>query len=191
MTPRQKLENQCRFMIVAGIPGSLLAYLAFLGLSQPWNLIVAWPLLIVSLMTATGGLWRWHLYQRNRPSTMIVTDGTACSVCGFESGHYPDCECLGPIEPTEYKPDYAVPPGETIKELLDERGMSRLSLAERMRCPTSVVEEIVRGERAISAENADGLSRVFAVPASFWLNLEKNYRLALVRLGKADDILKE
>ena len=90
------------------------------------------------------------------------------------------------IEPTKYEPDIAIPPGETIKEMMDEREWSEWELADRMRVPVYVVKEIIQGKRAIVPGWAAALERVFAMPESFWLNLEKNYRLALARLGEPE-----
>ena len=44
-----------------------------------------------------------------------------------------------------YRPDYAVPPGETILEVIEEMGMTREELAEHMGMPGEVVEGIIEG----------------------------------------------
>ena len=38
---------------------------------------------------------------------------------------------MNKVRKTEYNPDYVSPPGETLQEALDERGLSQAELAER------------------------------------------------------------
>ena len=59
--------------------------------------------------------------------------------------------------------------------------MTQKELANRMGRPLKTINEIVKGKAAITAETALQLERVLGVPASFWINLEKNYREALAR----------
>lgn len=80
-----------------------------------------------------------------------------------------------------YVPDYAVPPGETLEERLEELGMSQSELARRTGRPEKTINEIVRGKAAITAETATQLERVTGITARLWLNLEADYRAALVR----------
>jgi addiction module HigA family antidote len=81
----------------------------------------------------------------------------------------------------EYTPDVVSPPGETLQELLDERGMSQAELAERMGRPKKTINEIIKGKTAITPETALQLERVLGVPAGFWTNMEKHYREHLAR----------
>ena len=76
----------------------------------------------------------------------------------------------------EYRPDVVSLPGETLQEVLDDRQMTQADLAERMGRPKKTVNEIIRGKSAITPETALQLERVLGVPASFWNNLERNYR---------------
>jgi len=89
------------------------------------------------------------------------------------------------IAPTEYRPDIAIPPGETIRETLEAMGMTQAELAERMGRPATKVNEIIQGRKAITAETAIGLERVLPYPAGFWLRLERNYQLTRARLEEA------
>ncbi|MBF0523283.1 MAG: helix-turn-helix domain-containing protein [Candidatus Omnitrophica bacterium] len=84
----------------------------------------------------------------------------------------------------KFKPDYAVPPGETLLEVLEHKGMTQADLVERSGRPVKTINEIVQGKAAITPETALQLERVLGVPASFWNNLEKNYRQALARLAE-------
>jgi addiction module HigA family antidote len=76
---------------------------------------------------------------------------------------------------------FAIPPGETLIEVLERVGMSQSDLARRMNRPIKTVNEIVNGKASITAATALQLERVVGVPASFWNNLEKGYREDLVR----------
>ncbi len=85
------------------------------------------------------------------------------------------------LYPYEPDPLLAIPPGETLQEMLEERGMSQTELALRMGRPVKTINEIIRGKTAITAETALQLERVFTVPVQLWLNLEQSYREALAR----------
>jgi HTH-type transcriptional regulator/antitoxin HigA len=74
-------------------------------------------------------------------------------------------------------------PGETLVELLEEKGMTQLELAERMGRPPKTINEIIKGKASITPETAIQLEGVFSVPASFWMNLESNYQIALARFN--------
>ncbi|MEO8084456.1 MAG: helix-turn-helix domain-containing protein [Ardenticatenales bacterium] len=83
---------------------------------------------------------------------------------------------------TEYAPDVASPPGETLLDLLDERGLSQSDLAERTARPLKTINEIINGKAAITPQTAVQLERVLGVPARFWLNREARYREHAARL---------
>lgn len=80
-----------------------------------------------------------------------------------------------------YRPDYAVLPGDSLQEVLRSLSMSQKDLASRMGRPVKTINEIIKGKAAITADTALQLERVLGVPASFWTNLERNYRQALAR----------
>ncbi|MCC6457938.1 MAG: HigA family addiction module antidote protein [Caldilineaceae bacterium] len=80
-----------------------------------------------------------------------------------------------------YQPEIITPPGETVAELLDERGMTQTELAQRMGRPVKTINEIIHGKAAIVPETALQLERVFGVPAEYWLNHEAKYRASLLR----------
>ncbi|MBI2683801.1 MAG: HigA family addiction module antidote protein [Actinobacteria bacterium] len=82
---------------------------------------------------------------------------------------------------TGFHPDYVVAPGETLAELLDERGMTQKELALRLRVSAKHVSQVATGVAPISARLAIGLERVLGAPAEFWLSLEGRYRTGLAR----------
>jgi addiction module HigA family antidote len=77
------------------------------------------------------------------------------------------------------------PPGDTLADLLDERGITQAELAERMGRPLKTVNEIVKGKAAITPETAIQLETTLGTPAEFWLNREGRYREWLAREEKA------
>lgn len=76
----------------------------------------------------------------------------------------------------QYVPEVVSPPGDTLHELLLDRDMGQAELAERMGLPTKTIIEVVSGEAEVTPEIALQLERVLGVRASFWTNLERNYR---------------
>jgi addiction module HigA family antidote len=95
------------------------------------------------------------------------------------------------VAPSEYRPDIAIAPGETITEVLEDLGMSQTELAERMGRPLNKVNEVVNGKRAITPETAQELELVLGLPAPFWMNLEANYQLARKRLAGEQRLVEE
>jgi addiction module HigA family antidote len=69
-------------------------------------------------------------------------------------------------------------PGETIKEdYLLPLGMSVNQLAKALGIGAARLNEIVRGERGVTADTALRLARYFGTSPEFWLNLQSLYDL--------------
>jgi len=94
---------------------------------------------------------------------------------------------IEPIQST-FKPNYAVPPGETLKETLDTLGMTQNELVERVGRPHQTINGVVSGKLSINADTALQLERALGVPASFWNNLETNYQQTLARLRQVEQL---
>lgn len=90
----------------------------------------------------------------------------------------------------QYRPEIVSAPGETLAEMLADRGMSQAELAERMGRPKKTISEIIGGKSELMPETALQLERVLGVPASFWSNLERNFRDYLVRAEEKQGLLK-
>src|SRR5258708_13572149 len=71
--------------------------------------------------------------------------------------------------------DYAVPPGETLRELLDEKGISQRELARRADLSPKHVNKLLQGLVPLSADVAMRLERVTGTPARVWTRLEPRY----------------
>lgn len=91
----------------------------------------------------------------------------------------------------QYCPDEVSPPGETLLEVLEERGLTQAELAERTGRPRKTINEIVRGKAAITPETALQLEKVLGVPASFWNARESKYREFLAKRSEAEQFGRE
>lgn len=79
-----------------------------------------------------------------------------------------------------------ITPGEILDEdFLKPMGLSQYRLAKDIGVPARRINEIVKGERAVTADTALRLGRYFKMSAQFWLNLQSHYDLEVVedRLG--------
>lgn len=85
-----------------------------------------------------------------------------------------------------YLPERMLPPGETLSEVLEERGMTQAELALRTGLSTKHVNQIVKGQAAVSAETAVLLERATGVSAAVWLNLESLYQVDRSLQGEAE-----
>jgi antitoxin HigA-1 len=85
-----------------------------------------------------------------------------------------------------------VHPGEILlEEFLRPLGVSQYQLARAVGVPARRINEIVHGQRRISADTALRLARYFGTSERFWMNLQARYDLEVERdrLGTAlDDI---
>lgn len=70
----------------------------------------------------------------------------------------------------------AVPPGATILELLEDRGMSREEFAKGMEMTEEDVVGLIDGKAVLTTLTAQKLEQVLGVPASFCEKLEAQYR---------------
>lgn len=86
----------------------------------------------------------------------------------------------------QYVPSEVSPPGDTLLEVLEERGLTQSELAERTGRPRKTINEIIKGKAAITPETALQLERVLGVPASFWNTREAHYREALAKRDEVE-----
>ena len=81
-----------------------------------------------------------------------------------------------------------VHPGEILlEEFLGPLGVSQYKLAKAVSVPARRINEIVHGQRRISADTALRLARYFGTSERFWINLQARYDLEVEkdRLGAA------
>lgn len=80
-----------------------------------------------------------------------------------------------------------IPPGEVLREQLDELDMSANALAAALHVPANRISAILNAERELTPDTALRLERFFGTSAQFWLNLQMAYdlRKAELELAKA------
>ena len=67
------------------------------------------------------------------------------------------------------------PPGEFLKDFLEDWELTPPELAAKARLPLSCVTGILEARHAISKREAKRLKRCFGVSAQFWLNVQDAY----------------
>ncbi len=85
------------------------------------------------------------------------------------------------IKPKKYESPMAIPPGETIKEFIDELGMTQKEFAIRMDISEKHLTHIIKGSVELTRDIACKLELILGIESSFWLNLENSYREALAK----------
>lgn len=84
----------------------------------------------------------------------------------------------------EFEPDYAVPPGDTLLEVMESLEMTQKELAVRTGLTEQTLTRIFKGVQPVSYETANRLELVTQVPARMWNNLEAQYREQLAKLAE-------
>lgn len=74
---------------------------------------------------------------------------------------------------------HPIHPGEILKEDLSDIGVSPAELARDLRVPANRITRIINGQQSITADTALRLSHWFGTSAQYWLNLQRNYELAV------------
>ena len=85
----------------------------------------------------------------------------------------------------------AIPPGMTIKEVLENRHMTQIELASRMDMSEKHISKLINGEVPLTQDVALRLERVFGVDASFWNGLEAGYREKILKVEYENSIDEE
>ena len=85
----------------------------------------------------------------------------------------------------------ATPPGATIKEQLNDRGMSQKEFAVRMDMSEKHISKLINGEVQLTPEVAVRLELVLGAPAKFWNNLEAIYREKLIKAEAENAVDKD
>lgn len=78
---------------------------------------------------------------------------------------------------TTLTPAEVFPPGEYLRDELEERGWTVTEFAEIIGRPVQAVSEILNGKKEITTETACALSDALGTTPDLWLHLQTNYRL--------------
>lgn len=87
--------------------------------------------------------------------------------------------------------EFIIHPGETIADVLEDRGITQIELALRTGVSPAYVSNVIAGKKGISANFAMGLEYALGVPKSFWLNLQTNYESELLEANEENTITEE
>lgn len=87
-----------------------------------------------------------------------------------------------------HTPDYATPPGETLRQTIDDLGMTQADLALRVGLSAKTINQIIQGEHPLSQKTAILLERATGVPARMWNNLEMQYQERRARKIDREDL---
>jgi addiction module HigA family antidote len=82
-----------------------------------------------------------------------------------------------------------IPPGEILlEEFMKPLGVSQNRLSRDIDIPVSRVSEIVRGQRAITADTALRLAEYFGTSAELWVRLQSDYDLRVARSSRWPEV---
>jgi antitoxin HigA-1 len=73
-----------------------------------------------------------------------------------------------------------VHPGDILREMLEERGVTQTRLAKHLGTDVARINEVCRRRRGISATMAVLLAKAFGTSAGLWIQLQKNWELSQV-----------
>lgn len=83
-----------------------------------------------------------------------------------------------------------VHPGELLREILEDRGLSQAAFARAIDVSAMRISHIVRGERPVTAEMALRFGRAFGQTPQFWLGLQGTYDLKIAERKLAATLKK-
>lgn len=84
--------------------------------------------------------------------------------------------------------DLIIHPGETLQEILQNKGMSQKELAIRSGVTEKHVSTIINGTKSISVAYAKKLEYALGIDASFWINLQGIYDKELMDFEEFNNI---
>jgi proteic killer suppression protein len=139
---------------------------------------------IEALMLNPGN--KFHALSGNRKGQYAISINKQWRVCfEWNDGNayhveITDCHCGVPMSTKKHLDP--IKPGEILREdFLEPLDISINQLSRDLSVPPNRVSEIVNGKRSITADTALRLQRYFGVEAQFWLNLQTEYDLRMMK----------
>lgn len=80
---------------------------------------------------------------------------------------------LTPYEPTH--------PGELLREELEARGITQAKLASQIGVSPSLLNEVIKGKRAVNTEMALLLEAALGIAAHLWIELQTDYNIQVAK----------
>lgn len=68
-------------------------------------------------------------------------------------------------------------PGELLADELQEINMSGNQLAAHLKVPGNRISQVIKGQRAITADTARRLAQFFCTTPQYWMNLQMIYEI--------------
>ena len=82
-------------------------------------------------------------------------------------------------------------PGESLRTVLEDAGLSANRAALLMRIPANRLTAILNGQRGITVETAMRLGRLFGTSTEMWINLQTRYDLEVAADALTDTVFRE
>lgn len=80
---------------------------------------------------------------------------------------------------------------DTLAECIDESGFSRAEIARRLGISPAKLTDILKSRRRLTAEMAERIARLFGTTATYWLAMQTDQDLRMMRREKGEAILRE
>jgi plasmid maintenance system antidote protein VapI len=87
----------------------------------------------------------------------------------------------------EFRPDWASAPGDTIADILGERGLSVVEFAQHMGQTLDHARDLLQGRATITLGIARRLEQVLGASVEFWMSRDFQYRQDIARIHEADE----
>jgi HTH-type transcriptional regulator/antitoxin HigA len=84
----------------------------------------------------------------------------------------------------------AFPPGDFLKEELEERNWTQEDLANVLGKSARLVSEVINAKRSVTPDTAKALAAAFGTSAAYWMNLESAWQLYQASHVDNDDVAR-
>ena len=85
----------------------------------------------------------------------------------------------------DFNPDWTCHPGELLEQVMEDKELTKETVAERMGASLDVLQDILLG-CSIDKRIASMLEKAIGAPAAFWLRCEASYKRDILRLVPGD-----
>jgi HTH-type transcriptional regulator/antitoxin HigA len=92
---------------------------------------------------------------------------------------------------TGLSPELLIHPGETLREVIENRNMNQKELALRTGFSEKQISKVLNGKCPIRSQFAMALETALGIDAMFWLNLQANYDIESSALNQTDTVEAE
>jgi len=89
---------------------------------------------------------------------------------------------------SEFRPNWASAPGDTIADILDEQGLSVDEFASRLGHTLDRTKDLLQGRATITIRTARQLERILGASVEFWIARDSQYREDMARIHATDGV---